>query len=365
VIETRHRSLEPASIISGLFQIPTAEIAPFLHWRTLKATSSSPAGTSIQFSVGDGTYWTSVPSDGNISTIDWTAIQWSATLFTTAGLASPRLERVELVYEFLGNPIRVQLRWPGWPEPIKPVQSGDAIKFVAHALDSGGHVFTQDSSQFDWSTNDNGGDINRGLYRAGDSGDWTVTAILLGTGLSATVRVHVTASWIQYVPTALAGLALGAIGYVGYQSGIRRLFKIDDVFLISKDGRLLMHNTRRIRADRDEDILSGMLTAIMSFLQDSDPEENGELKRFEIGGKTTLLERGPHAYLAVVYSGRVPRWAAKDLRRFMTHLEMNFGNAFARWSGDPEDLQGLKEFTRRFVSRFRYRPPRSANGRAA
>jgi hypothetical protein len=49
----------------------------------------------------------------------------------------------------------------------------------------------------------------------------------------------------------------------------------------------------------------------------------------------------------------------------MTHLESNFGNAFARWSGDPEDLQGLKEFTRRFVSRLRYRPPRSVNGRAA
>jgi hypothetical protein len=49
----------------------------------------------------------------------------------------------------------------------------------------------------------------------------------------------------------------------------------------------------------------------------------------------------------------------------MTSLETNFGDIFARWSGDPEDLQDLKAFTGRFVSRFRFRPPRRINGRAS
>ena len=78
-----------------------------------------------------------------------------------------------------------------------------------------------------------------------------------------------------------------------------------------------------------------------------------------------MLERGAHAYLVAVYSGRVPRRAGQNLKRFMTSLEANFGDVFAKWSGDPEDLQGLKAFTGRFVSRFRFRPPRRINGRAA
>ena len=138
------------------------------------------------------------------------------------------------------------------------------------------------------------------------------------------------------------------------------MFAIDDIFLISKDGRLMLHNTRRMRADRDEDILSAMLTAILTFLRDFDPEESGGLRRFDIGGKTALLERGAHVYLAAVYSGRVPRWAGKDLRRFMSNLETRFGPTFARWTGSPQDLQGLKEFSERFVSRVRYRPGRGA-----
>lgn len=160
------------------------------------------------------------------------------------------------------------------------------------------------------------------------------------------------------MPYAIGVLASCGLGYIGYQFVTRRLFAIDDLFVISKDGRLLMHNTRRMRADRDEDIFSGMLTAILSFLRDSDREENGDLHRFQIGGKTTLLERGAHAYLVAVYSGRVPPWAGKDLSRFMQNLESTFGSALVRWTGDPEDLQGLKEFTKRFVSRTRYRPPR-------
>src|SRR5207247_5074410 len=147
------------------------------------------------------------------------------------------------------------------------------------------------------------------------------------TSCSAVFTVHVLASvalidvLIGSAPYWLAILTLVAGGYSGYRFGIRRTTVVDDVFLISKDGRLLMHNTRRMRADRDEDILSGMLTAILAFLKDSDPEENGELTRFEIGGKTTMLERSPHAYLVAVYSGRVPRRAGKNLKRFMTSLD--------------------------------------------
>ena len=49
----------------------------------------------------------------------------------------------------------------------------------------------------------------------------------------------------------VAAILLGG-AYSGYELWVRRAFAIDDVFLISKEGRLMMHNTRRMRADRDE-----------------------------------------------------------------------------------------------------------------
>ena len=370
-VATRHRSMQSGSVASGVFTIPAAELATFRNWRILEARSRTPAGTSISFAIGDGTYWKPVGSDGNITDTNSTMIRWSATLATTNGLVTPTLERVDLVYEYLGLPARVELRWPGWPSPIV-VPSGGVVRFTAVALDAGSHVISKEPNRFDWNTNDSHGQVGiDGSYRAGEAGDHIVNVTFVGTTLSATVHVRVLAAgtWIDamigYAPYWLAVLTLGAVGYTGYRFGIRRTSAIDDVFLISKDGRLMMHNTRRMRADRDADILSGMLTAILSFLKDADPEENGELRRFEVGGKTTLLERGPHAYLVAVYSGKVPRRAGKNLRRFMTSLETNFGDAFARWSGDPEDLQDLKAFTGRFVSPFRFRPPRRMNGRAS
>ena len=270
-LETRHRAAQ-GSVVSGLFTVPTDR--PFLRWRTFTSADTRPAGTVIRFSISNGGFWKPVPLGGDISGTSWTSIQWSADLTTSDGLATPKLQRVALVYDL-----------------VRPVPE------------------------------------------------------------------------IPYLSYGLGVLAAVVLGTAGYGVVVRRRFAVEDVFLVSKEGRLLMHNTRRMRADRDEDILSAMLTAILTFLKDFDREENAGLRRFEVGGKTALLERGEHAYLAAVYSGRVPRWAGKDLRRFMNDLEARFGERFARWSGDPDDLHGLKEFSERFVARLRYRSfPRGKGG---
>jgi hypothetical protein len=264
-IETRNR-VASGTIVSDAF----TALSGFLRWRSFRGNWSGPSGTSIAFAIGDDTFWTPVPSSGDIGSAPGAVLRWRAILTTNDGLSTPELSRVDAVYEIHGAPI---------------------------------------------------------------------LALLL--------------------PYSVGAVALAGAVWLLYGVVTRRMFSIDDVFLISKDGRLLMHNTRRMRADRDEDILSGMLSAIVSFVRDADPEENGELRRFELGGKTTLLERGKDVFVSVVYSGRVPRWAAKDLRRFVRDLETEFGSAFAQWNGAKEDLPGLKEATRRFVSRVRYRSPRA------
>jgi len=353
LFETRHRASQ-GSIVSD----PYTAATDFLRWRTIKIISSAAPQTSIRFYVGGLADWTEVSSGANLSAYVGRTIQWRAELNTSNGLVTPSLIRVDLIYEYLGQAVRVAIS-PGGP---LTVTSDDTIQFHAFALDAGSHA--DPSAEFTWSTTDRDGQVVDGEYRAGQLGTWNVTATLVGRGLTARVQVHVVAApsllLAQLGPLALVLALAGGGVYVGYTVVVRRMFAIDDVFLISRDGRLMLHNTRRMRADRDEDILSAMLTAILTFLRDFDPEEDGQLRRFDIGGKTALLERGAHAYLAAVYSGRVPRWAGKDLRRFMSHLEARFGETFAHWTGSPQDLQGLKKFSERFVSRVRYRPGRGA-----
>jgi len=357
LIEIHHRA--PAgTIVADTF----AASPDFLRWRSFNASMNVPAGTAIAFLAGDGSSLAPVPPSGSLSGVQGARLRWRADLTTMNGLQTPGLVSIWATHEFLGPPDHVQLTW----SPSLDVEVQQSIAFSASVVDAGGHSL---NASIIWTTTDRLGHVdNSGTYVAGSVGQWFVNATVAGSGQFASARVNVRP--MNFVQAALYpyGLVVAVIlggAYVGYGVWIRRAFAIDDVFLISKEGRLMMHNTRRMRADRDEDILSAMLTAILSFLMDFDHEENGDLRRFQLGGKTALLQRGANAYLAAVYSGRVPRWSEKDLRRFMDDLERKFGEVFARWSGDPQDLQGLKEFSDRFVSRLRYRPVREGRGRAS
>ncbi len=324
--------------------------AKFLRWRSISAVFQSPSSTNVSFVVGNGSTWTPVPASGSLAAYPSATMQWRAILATSDGIVTPALAKVSVTYEYVGNPAAVLVA-PGGPVDVA---MGGSVQFTATAVDSGNHSLS--GILFDWHTSDPSGQVTNGLYVAGQPGTWNVTAVAVGWGVSQTVQVRVTGTaWAALWPFVAAIGVLAVLALAGYEVAVRRMYAIDDVFLIAKDGRLILHNTRRMRADRDEDILSGMLTAIMAFLRDQDPEENGELKRFAVGGKTTLLERGEHVYLSAVYSGRVPRWAAKDLHRFMVDLEDRFGARFATWNGSPEELRDLKEYMRRFVSRVRYR----------
>jgi len=352
-IEIHHRA-PVGTIAADTF----AASSDFLRWRSFNASLSVPMGTAITFLAGDGSSLAPIPPSGSLSGVQAARLGWRADLTTVDGLQSPLLMQVQATYEFLGPADHIRLT----PSGVIDVEAGQVIQFSAAIVDAGNHPV---SASMSWTTTDPTGSIsNGGRYVAGSvttGAPWYVNVTVAGSGKSASTLVNVRPASLAIggvlYPTLLVAIVLGAV-YSGYTVWSRRAFAVDDVFLISKEGRLMMHNTRRMRADRDEDILSAMLTAILSFLMDFDREESGDLRRFQLGGKTALLQRGPNAYLAAVYSGRVPRWSEKDLRRFMDDLERRFGKVFARWSGDPADLQGLKEFSDRFVSRLRYRPAR-------
>lgn len=161
--------------------------------------------------------------------------------------------------------------------------------------------------------------------------------------------------WATGNPWALGAMVAAAGALSLYAAASRQLFAIEDVFLVARDGRLIMHNTRRIRAQWDEDTFAGMLTAISAFVRDSFRDERGELNRFEFSGKTVLIERVDSMYVAALYAGRVPGRALRNLKSFVADLEARYGEQLRSWSGSPEDLLDLKALTKRFVGRGRYR----------
>ena len=357
-LETRHR-VSSGVVSSDAFAART----DFLRWRSFAGNWSGPSAANVAFSIGNGTFWTPVPPSGNIVGFQGPVLLWRAVLSTTNGLATPALFRIDAIYEFTGPAHHVRITTS---DPLD-VDQGGIVRFDATVEDAGDHPL---KLPVVWSTDDPTGHVyNNGTYVAGSVGTWNVTATAVGLGFSSSMQVTVAEAPVLPIQAELLTYSLAIVValagvFAAYEVAIRRMFAIDDVFLISRDGRLIMHNTRRMRADRDEDILTGMLTAILSFVRDADPEEDGDLRRFELGGKTTLLERGQNVFVSAVYSGRVPRWAAKDLRRFVADLETRFGEAFAKWTGAREDLPDLKEATHRFVSRVRYRSARKESGRS-
>ena len=202
-----------------------------------------------------------------------------------------------------------------------------------------------------------------------------VTVTAYDSGLSATtvvtIRITSASPWgaaiwpgLSFLAAALTGIAVLVI----HQSQIHR-FRIDDLFLIKREGLLIAHARRRGDPHGDEDILAGMLTAIMSFAEDSFREEREGLKQFEIGKKKVALERSEHAYLAVIGQGPIRKPLSTSLRHFLSDVEERYGQTLQRWSGMADDLPGIDAMLDAFARWGRYRrgdwrnaPPADGHG---
>ena len=154
---------------------------------------------------------------------------------------------------------------------------------------------------------------------------------------------------------ALVVGAFGAAGFLALRRSAKHAFRMEDLFLINGEGLLIAHTTSRRDSHGDEDILAGMLTAIMSFAQDVFQEEIGGLRQFEIGNKTVALERSEHVYVAAIGSGPIRNRLSASLRDFLADIEERYGDRLQWWSGMNEDLVGIDAMVQLFAKRERYR----------
>ena len=120
------------------------------------------------------------------------------------------------------------------------------------------------------------------------------------------------------------------------------LFRVEQVLLIDrKTGLLLQHAHSGAKGTPDADMVSGMLTAIRDFAQDSF-RVSGEdsLESLKVGDLAVWIEAGPHAILAAVVRGSAPREFHHVLQGAVEQIHLEFGEALENFSGDASTLNG-------------------------
>ncbi len=116
----------------------------------------------------------------------------------------------------------------------------------------------------------------------------------------------------------------------------RLRYRVEQVFLIHREtGLLLKHVATNGAVIQDQHVLSGMLTAIQNYVQDSFGGRQGQtLDQFQVGEWTVWSEQGSQAYLACVVRGTPPASLREILCDTLNHIHAQYTDALAHFVGD-------------------------------
>jgi OOP family OmpA-OmpF porin len=114
------------------------------------------------------------------------------------------------------------------------------------------------------------------------------------------------------------------------------LYRVEQVFLIERASGLLLQHVRAGPAPvQDAEMVSGMLTAIRDFVQDSFREsEHASLDAFQVGALVVWVEQGPRAIIAAVIRGTPPQEVRRALQHAVETIHLQFADELAAFDGD-------------------------------
>jgi len=118
------------------------------------------------------------------------------------------------------------------------------------------------------------------------------------------------------------------------------LYRVEQVFLIHRaTGLLLGHCVAPRVATQDPALVSGMLSAIQSYVRDSfnAPKEEG-LDSLKVGELEVWVEDGPRAILAAVIRGHAAASYRAALKKTIEEIHRDFGSALEQFDGDSASL---------------------------
>ena len=169
-------------------------------------------------------------------------------------------------------------------------------------------------------------------------------------------------SWGVFLLLLTAGISLGLFGMV--MSMRKKPFVIRDMMLVHEDGFLISrHELDEHEDDMDEDVFTGMLTAVLNFVEDSMASEQEHLKFFGFEHYRIMVKRGGKIYAAVVFEGDRPKDIDAKLEAFLAKVEKVYRKSLLNWTGDIDaDFAGAHLMIETFVN-GNSRKHRGLNGR--
>jgi PKD repeat protein len=156
------------------------------------------------------------------------------------------------------------------------------------------------------------------------------------------------------------------LGYLGYTHILSQKYEIEEIFLIHNSGKLLNHMYYKSHSRFDDEIFSGMFTAIQGFIEDSFtrdmphlakakptitvasrpvPGTQGssfKLNEFKVGDNRVIIEHGNFLFMAVVYNGLGATALHRVVKKTIKNIEKRFGPKLEYWNGDMAQIKNLR-----------------------
>lgn len=124
----------------------------------------------------------------------------------------------------------------------------------------------------------------------------------------------------------------------------KRTYKFEQLFLIEKESGLpICHATSGAAEAQDADMVSGMLSAIQSFVHDAfSTQEFDGLNTLQLGELSVWIEWGPSAVIAAVIRGVAPEHCRTALQQLNEDIHSNYAEQLDNYNGDDSSFSDIK-----------------------
>jgi len=122
------------------------------------------------------------------------------------------------------------------------------------------------------------------------------------------------------------------------------IYQVEALFLIHKESSVLLkHVVSKEGVVKDEDMVSGMLSAIQDFVGDSfDSNSQDKLQTMQVGELSVWIEESPNLTLAAVIRGKAPVELRQMLREALEEIEAGYSKALRQFNGDVAIFEGTE-----------------------
>jgi len=151
----------------------------------------------------------------------------------------------------------------------------------------------------------------------------------------------------------------------------KRTYKFEQLFLIEKESGIpICHAKSDSVQTQDADMVSGMLSAIQSFVQDAfSTDEFDGLNTLQLGELSVWIEWGPSAVVAAVIRGVAPEQCRTALQQLLEDIHRDYRAQLDTYEGDASPfntvetdfLLFMENHDSRFINRVRNMPQKVRN----